>query len=412
MVKGFATQAIHGPAIREDGHRALRPPVYENVSFDFETARDIQLAFEGKKHAHTYSRISNPTVEAFEQRIRLLADAQGVVALSSGMAAITNVLLSIAETGSNIVSTQYLFGNTHSLFEHTLKPWGLEVRYADMDDPREVEKKIDDRTRAVFLESISNPQLQVANLAALEKVASAHGVPVILDGTLTTPYLCRSKDYGVAVEILSSTKYISGGATSVGGLIIDNGVFDWARFPQTREWAGRTGPFALLAKLKREAFRNLGSCMSAHQAYLQTVGLETLALRIEQNCRVTQELAEFLDEQSVVTKVHYPGLVDSPYHAIAKRQFKDRYGGLLTFNLKDRDTCFAFMDRLELIRRSTNLNDNKTLILHPASTIFGEYDPKEREAMGVPDSMLRLAVGIEDEEDLMDDLRKGLEAIT
>lgn len=410
-MKGFSTKAVHGKALRKDPHGALRFPLYDAVAFEQPSARDIQWAFEGRKPAHTYSRISNPTVEDFEQRVGLLADSLGVVALSSGMAAISNLVLAIAETGSNIVTTRFLFGNTISLLETTLKPWGLEVRYIDMEDMDQLRRSIDDKTRAIFLETITNPQLQVPDVSALSQIARAHAVPLIVDGTLTTPYLFKSKDFGVDVEVISSTKYISGGATSVGGLILDNGTFDWGKCPRLAEAARKYGEFALVTKLKREVYRNLGACLSPHSAYLQTLGLETLGLRINKSCANALQIAGYLETCRQVRSVHYPGLKSSRYHERAKAQFGGKYGGILTFELESRALCYAFMDELKLIKRATNLNDNKTLILHPASTIFCEYSAQEKEAMGVGESMLRLSVGIEDAEDIMDDIQSSMAAI-
>ncbi len=410
-MKGFTTKAIHGQFSKKDVHGSLRMPIYDSVSFEFQSSRDIQLAFEGKKPSHAYSRISNPTVEDFEQKVRLLADAAGVLAVSSGMAGISSLFLSIAEAGSNIITTRFLFGNTISFLEKTLGSWGLEVRYVDMDQPQTLRGVIDENTRAIFLEIVTNPQLQVADIEALAATAREFKVPLILDSTLTTPYLFKAKDYGVAVEVLSSTKYISGGATSVGGLIIDLGNFDWKYCPKLADEARRTGPFALMTKLRQEVYRNLGCCMSPDTAYLQALGLETLGLRIEKSSQNSLKIARFLQEQPEVLSVNYPGLKNSPYYQTAKKQFGGRFGGLLTFRLSDKDACFRFMDALKIIRRSTNLNDNKTLILHPASTIFCEYSEEERKKMRIEENMLRLSVGIEDVEDIFDDLSRGLKAI-
>jgi len=242
-------------------------------------------------------------------------------------------------------------------------------------------------------------------------VASRRNVPVVLDGTLTTPYLFRSKDAGVAVEVLSSTKYISGGATSVGGLIIDNGVFDWKRTPALRDLAAGVGPGALLVRLRRDVYRNLGACLSPHNAWLQTLGLETMALRIERSCANAFAIARFLQQQPQVRRVNYPGIGDSPSYEHAVKQFRRGFGGILTFDLADRTECFALMDRLTLIRKATNLNDNKTLIIHPSSTIFCDFSAQQKAEMGVTDSTIRLSAGIEDAEDLTGDIRQALEAL-
>jgi len=410
-VTAFATKAIHGPRLKPEAHGSLRPPVYDNVAFEFADSRAIQLAFEGRAPAHAYSRITNPTVEEFEQRVRLLADALGVIAVSSGMAAISNVIMALAEAGSNIVTTPWIFGNTYSLFEQTLKPWGLETRYVDMTDEGAIAGALDEKTRAVFLEVISNPQLQVADIDAVAAIAHERGVPVVLDGTVTTPYLFRSRDHGVDVEVISSTKYISGGATSMGGFILDNGLFDWARNPKLRPYAKRFGPGALLGALRREVYRNSGACLAPHNAFLQTLGLETLSLRVSKSCSNAHSIAEWLERQPKVRAVNYPGLQTSRDAARAAHLFPRGKGGILTFDLASREQCFAFQDALRLVRRATNINDNKTLILHLASTICCEYNESEKHAMGVRENMLRLSVGIEEVEDIIEDLERGLAAL-
>ena len=410
-MKGFTTRAIHGDASLRDSKGSLRTPVYDSVAFEHESADSLRLTFEGKKPAHAYSRISNPTVTDFEQRLRLISGGLGVLAVSSGMAAISNTILALAGSGANIVTSKHLFGNTLSLLDKTLRPWGLEVRYVDTDDLEQLAGALDENTSAVFIESITNPQLDVPDCRQISAITGAHRVPLILDNTLLTPYLFNCGEHGVNIEILSSTKYISGGATSVGGVIIDYGNFDWRQAPRLRERADKQGQMALLASLRQEVYRNVGACLSPHNAYLQTLGLETMSLRIEKSCANTLALAGYLEKHPLVKGVNYPGLESSPYHDLAGRQFGGRFGGVLTFDLASREQCLAFMDALQLIRRATNINDNKTLILHPSSTIFTEYPEEEKLAMGVRPNMLRLAVGIEDYEDLIDDLQEGFKAL-
>ncbi|HEY4934122.1 MAG TPA: aminotransferase class V-fold PLP-dependent enzyme [Terriglobales bacterium] len=411
-MKGFTTKAIHGAPVKKDAHGTLRMPVYDSVAFEHETAENMQAAFEGRLPAHSYSRISNPTIEDYEQRVRLLANALGVIAVSSGMAAISNVILALAEAGTNIVTTRSLFGNTYSLFENTLRPWGLDINYVDLSNPDALATAIDENTRAVFLETITNPQLQVFDVEAVAKVVHAHNVPVIVDGTVTTPYLFRARDFGADLEVVASTKYISGGATSVGGLIFDYGTFNWRRNPKVAPWVAKFGANALLVWMRADVYRNLGSCLSPHNAYLQTLGLETLSLRAQRSCENALAVAQYLERgHERIRSVNYPGLTSSPYHSIAKRQFPHGFGGILTFTLGSKTECFALMDRLRLIRRATNINDNKSLILHPASTIYCEYSPVEKEEMQVSESMLRLSVGIEDVDDIIEDLQAGLSAL-
>jgi O-acetylhomoserine (thiol)-lyase len=410
-MNGFSSKAIHGALLKKDVHGALRFPLYDNAAFEVGNSRDLELALEGKKPGHAYSRITNPTVEDFEQRVRLLSNAFGVVAVSSGMAAITETTMALAETGSNIITSPFLFGNTVSLFETTFARWGLEVRHADMTEASSLESVIDGRTRFIFLEVITNPQLQIADVSRIADIAAGHNVPVVLDGTLTTPYLFRSRDAGVAVEIISSTKYMSGGATSIGGVIIDNGIFDWQKTPALFVEAEKVGPGALIMRLCREIHRNVGSCLSPHNAWLQSLGLETLSLRIDKSSANAMAVAHFLKTQKRVLTVNYPGLKSSRYHDIANRQFNGKFSGLLTFELNSKDECFRFMDNLVMIRRATNINDNKSLILHPASTIFVDYPAPQREQMQVNERLLRLSVGIEDLEDIITDIQQGLDKL-
>jgi O-acetylhomoserine (thiol)-lyase len=407
---GFTTRAIHAPFLKKDPHGSLHMPIYESVSFEFETAEEIEEAFLGKRPRHMYTRISNPTVEHLEQKIRHVSGALAVIAVSSGMAAIANVLLAVARQGDNIVTTKYVFGNTYSFLERTLGPWGLEVRYADLARPETIETQVDDRTRAIFFETITNPQLEVADIRELSAVARKHRLLLISDTTVTPLYFFKSKDYGVDIEVLSSTKLISGGATTVGGIIIDNGTYDWRHNPKLEQEARRYGPFTLVTKLKREVFRNTGGCLAPHSAYLQSVGLETLALRADRSCENTGAIAKYLAQHPRVRGVNYPGLETSPYHAVAKGLFGERCGSLLTFDLASKEDCFRFLNGLKVIRRATNINDNKTLALHPSSTIFCEYPDDLKRQMGVADTLIRLSVGIEDLDDLQADIEQALGA--
>jgi len=408
-MKGFTTKAIHGQRSKPDAHGALRMPLYDTASFEHPSSREIELAFGGKRPSHVYTRISNPTIEDFEQKMRLISGGLAVLALSSGMAAISNLVMTLCEAGTNVVTSRHLFGNTVSLFEHSLKPWGLEVRYVDMTNLKEVEDAIDEKTRLVFLEVITNPQLEVADCKALSALTQSKGVPLGVDCTVTTPYLFNSKEFGVNVEVLSTTKYISGGATTVGGVLIDNGNFDWKKSPKLAEKAKKMGPMAFIATLRMEVYRNLGACLAPHNAYLQALGLETLGLRVDRSCENALALAKQLQNHPKVKRVLYPGLPEDRFHELAKAQFGGRYGGIVCFELADKEACFTAMDRVKLIKRATNINDNKTMILHPASTTFIEYSEEEKAKMQVGEALIRLSVGIEDLEDLTEDLTQALE---
>ncbi|MBU2508705.1 MAG: aminotransferase class V-fold PLP-dependent enzyme [Bacteroidetes bacterium] len=410
-MSGITTRAIHTRFAKKDPHGSLQMPVYDSASFEFDSAADIENAFTGRKSSHMYSRISNPTVEHFENKVLAITEAFGVLSVSSGMASISNLILTIAGSGDSIITTKRLFGNTYSLFERTLKPWGLTVKYADLNKLETLENLFDKTTRAIFLETITNPQLEVADIEQLAAIAKRHKILVVVDTTITPLFFLNAKSLGIDIEVLSSTKYISGGATSVGGLIIDYGTYDWENNPKLADDAQKFGDAALIAKLRKEVYRNLGTCLSPHNAYLQSLGLETMALRAEASCANTLAIAEYLHSNAKIASVNYPGLEDSPHYQIARKQFRHRCGALLTFDLNSKEECFQFMDKLQFIRRATNLNDNKTLILHPASTIFCEYDARLKAEMGIRETMMRLAVGIEDIEDLFADISQALELL-
>lgn len=407
-MSGFTTEVLHTRSLKKDSHGVLRFPIYDSASFEFESASDIAKAFNGQKPAHSYSRITNPTVEYFETQIKNVTEAIGVIALSSGMAAISNVILGLCSSGDNVVTSKYIFGNTYSLFENTLKPWGLKTKYADLSNLESIINSIDENTRVIFLETITNPGLIISDIKAIGKIAKEHGIVLIVDSTITPIGFSNLKQLGVDIEVVSSTKYISGGATSVGGLIIDYGTYVWGSNPRYIDDYKKFGPYCFLRKLRKVIYRDLGACLSPNNAYLQSLGLETFKLRVEKSNNNALEVSKYLEQHPRVVKTNYPGL-DSCRTDIGDKQFLSGFGGLLTFDLNSKDECFLFIDRLKIIRRATNLNDNKTLIIHPASTIFCEYNLQERAEMGVTESMIRLSVGIEDVEDIIEDIKNALE---
>ncbi|MEI6277458.1 MAG: PLP-dependent transferase [Prolixibacteraceae bacterium] len=406
--KGFTTRVIHTAFAKDDVNRALHQPIYSNAAFDFESAENMELAFQGRLPAHAYSRISNPTVENLELRIKQMTDALNVTALSSGMAAISNVILLLASNGTNIVASSHLFGNTLIFFDKTIRDFGIETRFCDLTDEESVRKNIDDKTVAVFAESITNPQLEVVDLELLAGIAHEMNVPFIVDSTLTPPNVFHAKDFGVDIEVISSTKCISGGATSIGGLILDYGTFDWSKSAKLAPLAKRFGPFAFNYKLRREIFRNLGACLSPFAAYLQSLGLETIQLRFEKAVDNCKQIADFLATLSTVKAVNYPGRKGSEFYEISQKQFGEYPGAMLTFDFASKEECFAFINKLDLIKRATNVYDNKTLIIHPASTIYCDFSLEEREKMHVYDTTVRLSLGIEDVDDLKNDILQAL----
>jgi len=407
----FTTKILHTSYNKKDIHGTLRMPVYDTAAFEFPDAESLEDAFLNRKPGHVYSRLTNPTVEHLEKIIKEVTGALSVVSFASGMAAIANTFITLVQPGDNIITTKHLFGNTYSLFHKTLKSFGVEFRFVDLTDLTSVKEVIDEHTRAIFLETITNPMLEVADAGALSEIARENKILLIADTTLTPLYLFDAKKHHVDLEIISSTKYISGGGTSTGGIVIDYGTYDWSQSAKLKDDAEKFGPFAFIARLRKEIHRNFGACLSPHNAFLQTLGLETFALRAEKSCVNSLEIAEWLEKQAKVEKVNYPGLKSSPYYKLSQKQFGKLAGAIITLDLASKEVCFQFLNNLKIIRRATNLNDNKSLALHPASTIYCEYTPEELVPLGVSDKMIRLAIGIESARDLIDDISQALNKI-
>ncbi|MEL7587390.1 MAG: aminotransferase class I/II-fold pyridoxal phosphate-dependent enzyme [Prolixibacteraceae bacterium] len=408
MQESFTTRSLHVPFPKKDPYQALDMPVYESVAFEFESSEEIASCFRGEKTAHVYSRTSNPTVEYFELKMKALTGAWQSLALSSGMAAISNTILALCKAGDNIISSPKLFSHSYFLFTHSLSAYGLETRFADTCDPEAVEKLIDKNTRLIYLETVTNPQLEIADLSRLAELANRYDLLLVTDSTVTPPVIFRSADFGVHVEVMSTTKFISGGATSFGGLILDNGNYDWSKNPNLRLLSEKYGKDAFIAALRKNIYRHLGSPMTAHTAHYQIMGLDVLELRLNRCYENCMALGDYLAGCQAVKKVDYPGLGASAYHGLAVRQFSGKPGAIMSFDLASKKACFNFMNRLKLIRRATNLNDNKSLIIHPFSTIYAEFSEEEREIMDIRDTMMRLSVGIEAAADLINDIGQAL----
>ena len=382
------TIAINNPYVRPDVYGALAVPVYNNVAFEFEDAAEMADAFCNRIKAPDYARVENPTVTNFEQRVKALTGADHVTAFNSGMAAISNTLLAVSEQGKNIVSSHHLFGNTLALISTTLKRFGVEPRLRDLTNLEAVAEAIDEQTCAVFLEVVTNPQLEVANLKAIAEIAHRKGIPVIADSTVIPFTETNLKALGVDIEVVSSTKYLSGGGTSLGGLVIDYGTF-----PEMNK------------RLKYELLFNLGAYMTPQAAYMQTLGLETLDVRYQRQAGNALWLAQ---ELSKVVKVNYVGLDSNPYHALAQQQFGPTAGAMFTIDLESKEACFRFLNRLKLVHRATNLFDSRTLAIHPASTIFGNFPEAQLKEMDVRQTTIRLSIGLEDKEDIFADIKQAL----
>jgi O-acetylhomoserine (thiol)-lyase len=404
----FNNKFLHTPYSKPDAYGALSMPIYQNAAYEFATAEEMEAAFIGKIPEHTYSRITNPTVQHFESKIQTITGAFGVTALNSGMAAISNAIITLAKTGSNIITSKHLFGNTYSFFSSTMAAFGVETRFCDLTNIDEVESHIDANTCAVFLEIITNPQMEVVDLKALSAITKAAGVPLVADTTIVPFCAFKAKQWGINIEIVSSTKYISGGATSLGGLIIDYGNFNWISSPKLHVLSKEFGPAAFTVKLRKEIHRNLGAYMTPQVAALQSIGLETLSLRYERATSSCLNLVKRLETLTGVESVNYNGLESNHFYELSLSQFGKNPGAMFTFNLASREACFSFLNKLKLIKRATNLFDNKTLAIHPASTIFGPFTPELRQEMRVSDKTIRVSVGMEDVEDLFKDIEQAV----
>lgn len=403
----FEAQLLHTPFDKEDAYHSLSMPVYNTAAYEFDTAEAMEEAFCGRTSDHAYSRITNPTVQYFEKRIRTITGALSVTALNSGMAAVSNVFMTLARSGANIVTSPHLFGNTYSFFKSTLAAFGVEVRFCDLTNPDEVRERVDENTCAVFLEVITNPQLEVADLRALAGIAHQVGAPLVADTTVIPFHIFHAREFGIDIEVVSSTKYISGGATCLGGLILDYGTLDWSRSKKLGPVAAQFGNSAFTVKLRKEIHRNLGAYMTPQVAYMQSLGLETMEVRYARQASTCLELAERLQNFPQIESVNYTGLASNPFYRLSTEQFGPCPGAMLTFDLVSRETCFRFMNRLQLIRRATNLFDNKTLAIHPASTIYGTFTEEQRQSMDISQKTIRLSVGLENIEDLLADISRA-----
>lgn len=386
------TKAIDTPFGRKDAYGSLSMPIYHTAAYEFDTAADMADAFTGRVIAPDYSRVMNPTVMYLEDKVKATTGAIGVMAMSSGMAAISNTLMTLAAQGKNIVTSRHMFGNTFSLITQSLKRFGVEARTCDLLDLAAVERLVDDNTCCIFLEIITNPQMEVADLTALADIAHRHRIPLVADTTVIPFTEFSAKSLGVDIELVSSTKYLSGGATTLGGLII-----------------GYEGSEQFVHQMKNEMLFNFGAYMTPHVAYMQSIGFETLDARYRLQSANTLELARRLQTVKAIRRVNYVGLEDNPFHDIATRQFGPTAGCMMTVDLADKQACYDFINSLQLVRRATNLFDNRSLAIHPASTIFGNFSDEERRAMDVLDTTVRLSVGLEDVDDIFDDIRQAAE---
>ena len=423
--KNLETLSLHAGQFpdREVGARAV--PIYQTTSFVFRDTEHAANLFALKEFGNIYSRIMNPTVDIFEKRIAAIEGGTGALGVSSGQAAETLALLSITELGDEIIAANNLYGGTYQLLHYTLPKLGRTTKFVDSAKPEEFKKSITDKTRATYVESIGNPKLDVPDFEALAAIAHDSGIPLIVDNTVGVG-IVRPIDYGADIVVASATKYIGGHGTSIGGVIVDSGNFDWSngKFPEFTEpdpsyhglkyWEtfgdfSGMGNIAFIIKARVQLLRDLGSCMSPFNAFLFLQGLETLPLRVKKHSENALAVAEFLEEHPYVSWVNYPGLPEHPSHATAKKYLNDKFGGLVGFGIKGGlEAGKKFIESVKLLSHLANIGDAKTLVIHPASTTHQQLTKEEQKETGVTEDYIRLSIGLENPEDIKEDIDKAL----
>ncbi len=418
------TLALHHGYTAEATTKSAAVPIYQTTSYTFDDTQHGADLFDLKVAGNIYTRIMNPTNDVLEQRVAEMEGGIGGLVVASGMAAITYSIQAIASAGDNIVSISQLYGGTYNLFMHTFPRQGIEVRMADAADFDAIDRLIDDKTKAVFCESIGNPAGNVVDIERLAQIAHKHGVPLIVDNTVATPYLCRPFDFGADIVVHALTKYIGGHGNSIGGIIVDSGKFDWvankARFPLLNEpdpsyhgvvYTEALGPAAYIGRCRVVPLRNTGAALSPHSAFLFLMGLETLGLRMERHSENALKVAQHLKQHPKVNWVNYAALPDSKYHDIAKRITGGQASGIISFGIKGgREAGGRFIDALQMILRLVNIGDAKSLACHPATTTHRQLNPEEAAKAGVSGELVRLSVGIEHIDDIIADLAQALDA--
>ena len=416
------TIAVHGGYSPDPTTKAVAVPIYQTTSYAFDDTQHGADLFDLKVAGNIYTRITNPTSDVLEKRVAELEGGIAGLALASGMAAITYSIMTIAEAGDNIISASTLYGGTYNLFAHTLPQYGITVRFADYRQPESFAKLIDEKTKAIFCESVGNPLGNITDFEKLAKIAHDHGIPLIVDNTVPSPYLCRPIEFGADIVVHALTKYLGGHGNSIGGAIVDSGKFPWAehkkRFRRLNEpdvsyhgviYTEALGAAAYIGRARVVPLRNTGAAISPFNSFLILQGIETLALRMDRICDNTLKVAQFLQNHAKVSWVNYAGLSDHADHHLVKKYMGGRASGILTFGVKDGAAGGArFQDALKLITRLVNIGDAKSLACHPASTTHRQLNSEEMKKAGVSEDMVRLSIGIEHIDDIIEDLEQAL----
>jgi O-acetylhomoserine (thiol)-lyase len=405
--QGFTTTVLHSDRQKAIEHGSLHKPIHTAVAFGYRDARELADVFQGKKPGYRYGRQGNPTVSALEDKITRMEDGQATLCFATGMAAIGAIVQGLLRAGDHVVSSSFLFGNTNSLWQ-TVSHQGMPVSFVDATDVAHVERALQPNTRLVFVETIANPRTQVADLERIGALCRDRGILYVVDNTMTSPYLFRPKAVGASLVVNALTKSIGGHGNALGGSLTDTGLFDWTAFPNISDSYKRFAPSVWgMAQLRAKGLRDFGAALGPEAAHHLSVGSETMALRIERESASAMALARMLSEDARISAVYYPGLPAHPQHAIAASLFR-AFGGLFSFELKAGIDCFDYLNRLQIAVPASNLGDTRTLVIPVAHTIFHEMGPERRASMGIAESLIRVSVGIEETEDLLEDFRQAL----
>lgn len=405
----FNTALLHGDFLGDKNTGSTVTPIYQSSAFCHSSAEELEKIFHNQAPGFSYTRISNPTIDAFEKRMTALEGGIASVACASGMAALFNAFCNILQAGDEIVSSASLYGGSIDLFRD-LEAFGITTRYVENNNWEQFETATNEHTRLYFAETIGNPRLDVTDIKTLSEIAHKHGVPLIIDNTVATAYLVKPLEQGADIVMNSSSKYINGNSDAISGVITDSGKFKWDtdKYPGMKDFK-KFGPYAYTAKLRNGLFRNTGACLAPQNAFLNIIGIETLGLRMERICDNAIKLAEFFQNEYSDITVNYPGLESSKWHDIAVSQLKNGFGGIITIRTGSKERAFKIMNALKLPLIISNIGDTKTLVIHPESTLNVHSTEEEKVTAGVFDDLIRISAGIEDIKDLIEDFRQAIE---
>ena len=420
----FETLQLHAGQVVDATTKSRAVPIYQTTSFVFEDTQEGAELFALQKAGNIYTRITNPTTSAFEERIAALEGGVGALATASGMAAITYTILALAHAGDHVVAASTIYGGTFNLLKETLPRYGITTTFVDIDNLEEVEAAIGDNTKLVLIETLGNPVINIPDIEKIAEIAHKHKIPLVADNTFATPYLINVFSHGVDIAIHSATKFIGGHGTTIGGVIVDSGKFDWAasgKFPQLVDedpsyhnisYTRDVGAAAFIVAARVQLLRDMGAALSPFNSFLLLQGLETLSLRVERHVQNAEKIVDFLVNHPKVEKVNYPKLADSPYHALAEKYLPKGVGSIFTFHVKGGESeARKVIDNLEIFSNLANVADAKSLVVHPATTTHAQLSDSDLEAAGVTKNQIRLSIGLENADDLIEDLRLALEKI-